>query len=241
MYNTDTTVSDYMSIVLTHECNRVCKFCVDSYRGEDVYISVENVEKALIFASTQNIKDILLVGGEPTLHPDVVKISRLVKSYGFNLIFTSNFDNLDVIYSLDGIVDSFNFSFYGQKTLPDPTKLSHSDLTLSSLIHKTGLLNSKEKLDAFIDKHQDTYTLKFATLTDVNAFTNKVQIVPYLDELQDCTYLILFNEILGQVYRGHVIKRYDRLVNPFAKQSFKCHVNGNINQSWDRDVVLEEA
>lgn len=241
MYKIDTSVTDYMSIVVTHECNRVCKFCIDEYRGEEKYISLESVANALEFAKKKGIKDILLVGGEPTLHENIYEIAKMVHDAGFNTILTTNFDDLDVVYSLDSVVDSFNFSYYGQRNLPDPTKFSHADITLSTLIHRTGFVNTRDKLDAFISKHEDSYILKFATLTDVNSFTTKNRIVDYLDELPNCEYTILFNELVGQIYRGHVIKRYDRIVNENAAQSHKCHVNGHINQSWNRDEQLKTA
>lgn len=238
MYNINTSVTDYMSIMVTHECNRVCKFCIDQYRGEDTYISLESVNNALEFAREKSIKDILLVGGEPTLHQDIYHIAKTVHDAGFNTILTTNFDNLDIVYALDDVVDSFNFSYYGQKELPDPLQFQHADITLSTLIHRTGFVNTREKLDSFIDRYQDAYTLKFATLTDVNSFTKKNRIVDYLDELPNCEYTILFNELVGQIYRGHVIKRYDLIVNHNAAQSHKCHVNGHINQSWNRDEQL---
>lgn len=178
------------------------------------------------------------MGGEPTLHPEINTIAQMVHDSGFNTILTTNFDNLDAVYTLDPFVDSFNFSYYGQKKMPDPSKFTHADVTLSTLIHKSGFVNTKEKLDMFIDKHQDDYILKFATLTDVNSFTNKMRHVEYLDQLPDCEYVILFNELVGQIYRGHVIKRYDLIVNHNAAQSHKCHVTGHINQSWDRTAPL---
>jgi len=48
MFDTTTSVSDYMSIILTHQCNRNCPFCVDRYRNTNTAtISLENVQRAL--------------------------------------------------------------------------------------------------------------------------------------------------------------------------------------------------
>ena len=90
------------------------------------------------------------MGGEPTLHPDIVKIAQTFSSHGFNVILTSNFDDLDMIYKLDPFVDSFNMSNYGQK-LPDLSKIIHADLTLSSLIYKHRLATKKNWMSSSID------------------------------------------------------------------------------------------
>ena len=230
MFDPGITTADYMSIIVTHECNRNCPFCVDSHRGKAEFISMESVNKAVHFGISHSIKDILLVGGEPTLHPEIVKISQTFCSHGFNVILTSNFDDLNKIYELDPFVSSFNMSNYGQE-LPDLSKIKHADLTLSSLIYRHRL-GTKKELDEFIDRFEGSpIHLKFSTLTPCNEFAKREQKVDYLDKLPG-KRMTLFNEILGQEYRGCLIKRYDRLLNPAAVQSFKCHPNGTIDQQW---------
>lgn len=83
MFDITQKTSDYMSIVLTHECNKKCLFCIDEYRGNKEFISLENIDKALFFAKKSGIKDILLIGGEPTLHPNILEIAKIIKAHGF--------------------------------------------------------------------------------------------------------------------------------------------------------------
>jgi hypothetical protein len=109
-----------------------------------------------------------------------------------------------------------------------------SDITLSTLIHKKQL-NTKEQLDSFIDKWIGKVQLKFSTLCIANEWCRENQKVDYLDNL-DSEYVVLFNEILGQIYRGQIIKRYDKIINFNAYQSYKCHVDGEIKQSWVRSL-----
>lgn len=230
-FSLETTTADYMSIMVTHECNRNCLFCVDQLRGLNEYITLDNVRLALEFAKENGIKDILLVGGEPTLHPEILTIAKMCQEQGFNVILTTNFDNLEVVYDLDQYVNSFNFSYYGQRVFPNPEKFKHADLTLSTLIFK-GRFDSQKKIDKFIDTHAANYTIKFSTLTDCNEYTSTRSEVPFLDELPNCQYSVLFNEIIGQEYRGCLIKRYDKVINKQAHQSYKCHTDGVINQTW---------
>lgn len=234
MFNIVTKTDEYMSIVVTHVCDRACPFCIDGYRGNDEYIRLPDVAQALKIASLCGVKDILLVGGEPTLHPDIQEIARLVKLFGFNLILTTNYSRPDAIRRLDKYVDSFNISYYEQPELPSQEDFT-ADLTLSALLFQ-GQLDTKEALDGFIDKYAADYILKFSTLTVCNDWTRRCSRVDYLDSLPGET-VILFDEIEGKIYRGHIIKRYDRLINHNARQSLKCHVDGQVTRSWIREGI----
>lgn len=231
MFDPKTTTSEYMSLVVTHACTRKCPFCIDKYRGNDEYMSLETVGKAIEYGLKNSIKDALIVGGEPTLHPQIAEIVIMLKVAGFRVILTTNYDNPEVIARLDGLVDCFNISYYNQKDLPSQCDMA-SDLTIHALIHARQL-NTQEKLDKFIDDHQDKGHLKFSTLTVCNDWTERNRQVDYLDQLE-CDWIVLFNEIMGQEYRGTIIKRYDRVVNHTAMQSTKVHVDGEISTSWNR-------
>jgi len=183
MFNIKTKTADYMSIVVTHECNKKCAFCVDQYRGRNEYITLKSVYNALDIAKLDNIKDILLVGGEPTLHPKIVEIARIVKSYGFNTILTTNYKKPEVMKALDMYVDSFNISYYNQKELPKQKNFK-ADLTLSALITKQQL-STQNELDSFIDTYKNDLNLKFSTLTICNDYTAKNQQVDYLDDIAE--------------------------------------------------------
>lgn len=231
MFSIDQKPEKYMSLVVTHECNKACSFCVDQYRGSGEFIGMDDVERALLAAKKTGVEDILIVGGEPTLHPYIVDIASLIKEAGFRSIITTNYTMPLVVKSLDGVVDCFNISYYNQCNLPRQENME-SDLTIHALIHKQSL-SSKFYLDNFIDQYHGTAHLKFSTLTPCNPWAKRNQEVPYVDSL-DCEWVVLFNEILGQLYRGAIIKRYDRVINKTANQSLKAHVDGEISFSWNR-------
>jgi organic radical activating enzyme len=231
LYDIKTTENDYINMIVTHECNRNCPFCVDKYRGNKGYISSESVENALRFAKQYGAKDVLLVGGEPTLHPNIVSIAERVKNYDLNCILTTNYTCPDVVKRLDGVVDSFNISYYGQENLPDQSDFS-SDITLSTLIWK-GRFRSIDEFDRFIDKYENRFHLKFSTLDACNEWCKKNQKVDFLDYLPFSKDVVLFENNLGHIYRGHVIGRSDVLLNSAGDCSWKCHVNGEITQNWE--------
>ena len=233
MFDGKVKTTEFGSLVVTHECNKYCRFCIDKYRGRYEYITLENVIKALNKAKSLNLKEILIVGGEPTLHPNIVEIAKLVKEYGFKSILTTNYTKPSIIKQLDGIIDCFNISFYNQKELPMQCDFI-SDITITTLIHKKQLPNTNE-LNSFIDKYQNYGHLKFSTLTSCNEWTRQMQNVYYLDTL-NAEKLVLFDEIEGLKYRGHIIKRNDKVIKENPYQSYKFHVDGEISQSWDRKL-----
>jgi len=233
MFNPKTKTDDYMFMIVTHECNRKCPFCVDEKRGLGEFIEMDSVYKGLEWAKENNIKTITVLGGEPTLHPKIRRICYLIKQYGFELVMTTNADDIYEVEYLDRYVDSFNISHYGQEDLPE-SRYFDADLTLSKLLFKGGL-DTKEKLDDFIEMNYSKYdALKFSTLTNINEFTNINKDLDYLNHLPIEKKVTIMGEIEGHYYRGCLIKRFDipATENTYSKRSMKIHTNGEIKREW---------
>lgn len=231
VFNPKLQNKEYFQIVLTHACNRHCRFCIDYRVGEDAWLSHEALVRALDWAQDAGIREVLFIGGEPTLHPNFRAFCQEAKGRGFELIVTTNLQDIQVIQDNNDLVDSWNFSYYGQKSIP---LIPGADITLSGLIYQKGFLSSKEKLDSFIDRFEPDYTLKFSTLTVINEYTAKFsEPGPWIDELPG-ERLVLFDFIAAQMYRGHLIKRYD-IEGPDLPtlDSHKCLVDGTITRSWE--------
>lgn len=231
MFDIKTSTADYANLILTHNCNKNCAFCVDDKRGELGDMTAETVAKAIRHATENKIKEILLIGGEPTLHPQVIAIAKDLRSRGFVTVLTTNYTKPDIVQQLDGIVDNFNISYYGQKDL-EALKDFKSDATIHALVHDKQL-ETKEKLDAFIGKYQGYGHLKFSTLAPANKFC--IENSKNLDYLKDlgATPVVLFEEIEGLLYRGTIIKLHHvPRINENARQSWKYHVNGTISRTW---------
>jgi len=234
MFSVKQVAGSYINIVLTHECNKSCQFCIDKYRGDKGFISLDSVANAISFAEQQGLEDVLLTGGEPCMHPRLKEIAHLVRESKLRSVLTTNYTLPSILKSVDGVIDCFNISNYpsGLWRLPSQSDFS-SDLTISTIIY-SGQLGTRDSLDSFIDQFEHRAHLKFSTLTDCNDWTHIRRCVPYLDLLPWSEWVVLFNEMIGQIYRGHIIKRCDMIINKKAAQSFKCHVDGKITRSWDR-------
>lgn len=233
MFDIKTKDSDYFIIVTTHECGRNCPFCIDKYRGRKEYITLDNVEKALDYAEKLKVKDIFLTGGEPTNHPNIVEIAKKVKECHFNLVMTTNYENPLVMKALDGIVDSFNVSYYDQLELPEQ-KDYQSDITLSTIIWQDRFPTLKD-LDNFIDKYEKKYYLKFSTLNSANEWCIKRKYVDYLDHLPNAEFVWVFEFYPAYIYRGHIIMRADLPHLENNVRPWKMFPNGEITDSWTRN------
>lgn len=234
-YDPSTTVDDYMSVVVTHRCDRNCRFCIDQYHGNDEDITIKSVYKAMHLGYEKQTGTILITGGEPTLHPDIVEICELFRAAEFHVVVTTNYGNPDIVKKLDGIAHDINISWYDQDHLPNQADFE-SRLTLTALIYRRRL-DSKDLLDRHINAFDQRFdALKFSTLEIANSWCEVNRDGSFLDFLPG-ERMVLFNEILGQEYRGAIIKRYDRKLNPNAEQSIKFHVDGTWSRSWDRGII----
>ena len=73
-------------------CNERCQFCPCSEGSADVpsltYEEVcESIRRAI---EERGVENILLSGGEPTIHPDFFKILEFIKGYGVNISLLTN-------------------------------------------------------------------------------------------------------------------------------------------------------
>lgn len=78
-------VSDYayLSIVVTNDCNKNCFYCINSETDKtlqlDINKALENIKRVV---EKYNIKEAVLLGGEPTLHPQLFEFINGLKETG---------------------------------------------------------------------------------------------------------------------------------------------------------------
>ena len=222
--------SGIISLVATHKCTRVCPFCVDAYRGQEEFISLDSTRNAIAFAKSQNIKNMLLVGGEPTAHPGITDIAALIKESGIRCSLTTNYDNPSVIKKLDRFIARFNISYYDQRILPTQQDFN-ADLILSVLLWNNRFKNIQQ-FDAFIEQYLKRFkTLKFSTLGDCNDWTAAHKDVAFLENLPNAEDIVVFGKKIGQRYKQCNIVNHDASE---SITSYKVHADGKIATSWER-------
>jgi len=81
-----------IAFVITQRCNGRCIMCSYTPKGDNLgFNEIKKIAKSTLpFA-----KEVLLIGGEPLLHPDFFKISQLVAEYRCHLRMTTNLSTLE--------------------------------------------------------------------------------------------------------------------------------------------------
>ena len=76
-----------INLFLTHLCNARCGFCLDSDNTRKSFLPREDWQSILQSrAQTSADCKLVLLGGEPSLHPDLVDIIRMGRGVGFRFI-----------------------------------------------------------------------------------------------------------------------------------------------------------
>ena len=83
-----------MNLFTTVRCNRQCLFCfqrglLKSYAGPH-FVSMENAKYVVDFCVFSKTKSLQLIGGEPTLHPEIAELAGMVKKAGLICVMVSN-------------------------------------------------------------------------------------------------------------------------------------------------------
>ncbi|MFP4118011.1 MAG: radical SAM protein [Candidatus Woesearchaeota archaeon] len=80
-------------ILMLMDCNQDCMFCSLPKKGE--YLSYEDLKKKIDRYHKESYDQVTLTGGEPTLHPDLLRTIRYVKSKGMEVRMITNGSNLN--------------------------------------------------------------------------------------------------------------------------------------------------
>lgn len=240
MFNIKIKTADFIHVMVTNRCNRRCPFCFDENRKFGKDITRENFIKIMEKAKENNIHEVCILGGEPLLHPDIVWLCKTCKGYGFKTVMTTNYARPEILLECDKYLDSINISYYNQTDLPDQKNYT-ADISLSALIYK-GRLDTKEELDAFIDKYKDRFHLRLATLESTPRFPKELcDVSEFLNTLEFDEKVTLFGQIEADIYRGVTIKRHDISLPKFEQPfSFNGHVTGEYDRSWTDRYKTEE-
>lgn len=68
-------------LIITSRCNFSCPYCrgtdINGYKGD---MKFDEIVRVIDFWASQKIKNVRLSGGEPTIHPDILRIVAYIKS-----------------------------------------------------------------------------------------------------------------------------------------------------------------
>ena len=80
--------TDRIHLTITLRCNNNCSFCLQGYHSDQEHKSLDILKSEIDAANSKSINKVVISGGEPTLHPDFIKIIKYCKEVGIPNIQT---------------------------------------------------------------------------------------------------------------------------------------------------------
>jgi radical SAM protein with 4Fe4S-binding SPASM domain len=100
-----TSVPEYIQFFPTLRCNRHCGFCFNRGLATKDEITVEDFKSLAGKMLDAGIREIDILGGEPTLHPDIVRIIDNAAALKLRLTMSTNGTNIALLERLSGAYD----------------------------------------------------------------------------------------------------------------------------------------
>jgi MoaA/NifB/PqqE/SkfB family radical SAM enzyme len=79
----------YMHLYVTERCNLQCKMC-NIWKRESKDMTLKEIEQYAEILKGLKVQNVVVTGGEPFLHPDIVEIIKLLNDYGFSVRLQTN-------------------------------------------------------------------------------------------------------------------------------------------------------
>lgn len=88
---------DYIQFYPTLRCNKSCDFCFNKGIPSLSDMPLERFHEMLVILKAAGVRTIDIMGGEPTLHPDIEAMIRHAEDAGFLINFSSNGTDLSLL------------------------------------------------------------------------------------------------------------------------------------------------
>ena len=122
-----------MNLLINNYCNLKCSYCFaqeEMHSKEAMNITMENFCKYLDFLKKNNDKHVRLIGGEPTLHPNLEGLLNKVIEYDYFddiLIFT----NLTFSHDIAEMLINYVRSSFPSSSLTVPLFGAYHEMSIS--------------------------------------------------------------------------------------------------------------
>ena len=110
---------DYIQFYPTIRCDRSCEFCFNRAMPSAPDMSIKDCRKIFDKLKTVGVKTIDIIGGEPTVHPDITSIVSEAVSRGFFVNISSNGRDIEILEEISTIDEkvTVGISINDQETL----------------------------------------------------------------------------------------------------------------------------
>lgn len=152
----------YIAFHLTYVCENKCPYCYIGDKGRERHPSFKKVEKIIKNLARNNIKEILLVGGNPCAYPYLKEAVKLIKKLNLKISILSN--TLDFDKNLDFFVekiDSFEATVLGSTPKEHDSEAARKG-AYNILINNIKLLNERGKdVEIWLTLHKGNFNKIF--------------------------------------------------------------------------------
>ena len=123
------------NISITSACNKKCRYCFSIDNGQ--FMNKSTFDRTLDFLERSNIKEVRLLGGEPTLHRDFTYFVNKALDRGFKLFIFSNGNMPESALSLLEKIPDERISIL-VNVATDPGKIAGLDLRQEAFFYRLG-------------------------------------------------------------------------------------------------------
>lgn len=170
--------------LLTRQCNNNCTFCIEREVHTGGFINEKNFISAVSFAKEHGLNNFFLHGGEPTMHPDIVRFAHIAKATGLTVKMFTNGKKFEVLRQLDGIVDEIKISYRGTESMQFFQSEWKTKLALEVLVTEKEFPTLDSLLRFLAYARKTTGMNVYAnTMNPVNQGSYDNQYVSYFEEL----------------------------------------------------------
>jgi len=212
-----------IDVKITFNCNNHCDFCAQGDKRSRIKMkSFNEISRILKKARMDNIEGVVFTGGEPTLHPDIIKIVSKAKTLGFKYIQLQtngrSFAYMDFCLALKKAgANEMSPSLHGSKS-EIHERLTHSPGSFKEVVK--GIINCK-KIGMYVLTNSVITSLNYKDLPEL------ARLLVYLNVDQ---YQLAFVHIIGTAWENKdwiVPKKSD--IMPYVKKAMDIGIkNGKL-------------
>jgi molybdenum cofactor biosynthesis enzyme MoaA len=215
----------YLSIVLGDHCNKHCKFCVADLIHKKQKLNISKIEKHLDFCiERMGIKEVLILGGEPTIFESLFDVIKMCKGKGFEkIIMTTNGIKLIEDDFQDKLANSglthCNISVmnFGDSLTEDDLGDIYLGLApdihirINTNVYKNNLDSSKDIIAFYKRANLSCDSIKFSPLLKVDSFSVVNEKRDWVNNniLSDKDYEKLFTETADLLQKYHGLQKIE--------------------------------
>jgi hypothetical protein len=179
---------DTMRVLVTEKCNMKCPNCFNIHQRSKKEINVDLFSKLAQYLSSNGIKRIKLMGGEPTIHSQFEEIYSIAQDYFDVVILFSNglSPNIEKISPRESDIITYNGQFIFKKM-----RLSRL------LLDKPGKRNFETQIASNIDVHE--------TINNYSAVFKRIQSILHTDILKKKLGILLTLNCTENIFANQVV------------------------------------